>query len=66
MNQPILVTGGSGTLGRGVVARLLAADHQVRVLSRRSRPAGTPTAVRWVTGELVSGRGPTSTAPATW
>jgi uncharacterized protein YbjT (DUF2867 family) len=57
MNQPILVTGGSGTLGRGVVDRLLAADHQVRVLSRRPRPAGTPTALGWVTGELVSGRG---------
>jgi uncharacterized protein YbjT (DUF2867 family) len=57
MNQPILVTGGSGTLGRGVVDRLLAADHQVRVLSRRPRPAGTPTALDWMTGELVSGRG---------
>jgi uncharacterized protein YbjT (DUF2867 family) len=57
MNQPILVTGGSGTLGRSVVARLLAGGHQVRVLSRRPRPAGTPTAVDWVTGELISGRG---------
>jgi FlaA1/EpsC-like NDP-sugar epimerase len=47
MNQPILVTGGSGTLGRGVVDRLLAGGHQVRVLSRRPRPAGTPTAVGW-------------------
>jgi uncharacterized protein YbjT (DUF2867 family) len=40
MTQPILVTGGSGTLGRSVVARLLAAGHQVRVLSRQPRPAG--------------------------
>jgi uncharacterized protein YbjT (DUF2867 family) len=40
MNQPILVTGGSGTLGRAVIARLLSADHAVRVLSRRPRPAG--------------------------
>ena len=57
MNQPILVTGGSGTLGRGVVARLLAAGHQVRVLSRRPRPAGGPATAEWVTGELVSGDG---------
>jgi uncharacterized protein YbjT (DUF2867 family) len=57
VKQAILVTGGSGTLGRSVVDRLLAADHQVRVLSRRSRPAGTPTAIDWVTGELISGRG---------
>jgi NAD(P)-dependent dehydrogenase (short-subunit alcohol dehydrogenase family) len=29
VNQPILVTGGSGTLGRGVVARLLDTGHAV-------------------------------------
>ena len=40
MRRPILVTGGNGTLGRGVVARLLDAGHEVRVLSRRpARPA---------------------------
>ncbi|CAM5261534.1 SDR family oxidoreductase [Streptomyces avidinii] len=32
----ILVTGGTGTLGAPVVARLRDADHEVRVLSRRS------------------------------
>ncbi|MFJ7264676.1 SDR family oxidoreductase [Streptomyces globosus] len=32
----ILVTGGTGTLGRRVTARLRAAGHEVRVLSRRS------------------------------
>ncbi|GAA2625981.1 SDR family oxidoreductase [Streptomyces vastus] len=34
----ILVTGGTGTLGRLVVERLRANGHEVRVLSRRSRP----------------------------
>ncbi|GAA5011928.1 SDR family oxidoreductase [Streptomyces hyderabadensis] len=34
----ILVTGGTGTLGRLVVERLRAGGHEVRVLSRRSRP----------------------------
>ncbi|MGW5423004.1 SDR family oxidoreductase [Streptomyces sp. NPDC003943] len=34
----ILVTGGTGTLGRLVTARLRAAGHEVRVLSRRSQP----------------------------
>ena len=57
MNQPILVTGGSGTLGRGVVARLLAAGHQVRVLSRRPRPAGGTATAEWVTGDLLCGDG---------
>ena len=37
--NPILVTGGTGTLGRLVVARLLEAGRDVRVLSRgRKRP----------------------------
>jgi uncharacterized protein YbjT (DUF2867 family) len=57
MNQPILVTGGSGTLGRHLVARLLAAGHEVRVLSRRPRPAGAPAAAGWMVGELRSGEG---------
>lgn len=34
----ILVTGGTGTLGRPTVARLRAGDHQVRVLSRKPGP----------------------------
>ncbi|MEU1853307.1 NAD(P)H-binding protein [Streptomyces sp. NPDC019990] len=34
----ILVTGGSGTLGRLVVERLRGDGHEVRVLSRHSRP----------------------------
>ncbi|MET9962131.1 NAD(P)H-binding protein [Streptomyces sp. NPDC006326] len=33
----ILVTGGTGTLGRPVVARLRAAGHDVRVLSRHAK-----------------------------
>ena len=37
MTSPILVTGGTGTLGRQVVSRLQEAGHEVRVLSRRSR-----------------------------
>lgn len=35
-----LVTGGTGTLGRLVVERLRADGHEVRVLSRHSRPYG--------------------------
>jgi uncharacterized protein YbjT (DUF2867 family) len=36
MAAPILVTGGTGTLGRLVVSRLRDAGYQVRVLSRPS------------------------------
>ncbi len=47
---PVLVTGGTGTLGRAVVARLRDGGHQVRVASRR------PGAARVVV-DLCSGAG---------
>lgn len=50
--QSILVTGGSGTLGRAVVRRLLDAGRDVRVLSRRSPDASQPDKVEWVIGDL--------------
>jgi uncharacterized protein YbjT (DUF2867 family) len=46
----ILVTGGTGTLGRLVVPRLTAAGHEVRVLSRHAGPGR-------VTGDLLTGEG---------
>jgi uncharacterized protein YbjT (DUF2867 family) len=54
-NGPILVTGGTGTLGRLVVARLRAAGCKVRVLSRTSREAGE--GIEFVTGDLATGEG---------
>jgi uncharacterized protein YbjT (DUF2867 family) len=53
---PILVTGGTGTLGRVVVQRLTGQGRQVRVLSRRPPPAEHASAV-WFTGDLRAGRG---------
>jgi uncharacterized protein YbjT (DUF2867 family) len=55
MNRPILVTGGTGTLGRAVVRELLERDLRPRILSRRERNSGDPERVRWVTGDLVTG-----------
>ena len=43
MASPILVTGGTGTLGRLVVAALREAGRDVRVLSR-GKPRGRRTA----------------------
>src|SRR5262249_13338355 len=45
MTSPILVTGGSGTLGRLVTARLRDAGHHVRVLSRRSHESSDGTLI---------------------
>jgi uncharacterized protein YbjT (DUF2867 family) len=55
MTAPILVTGGTGTLGRRLVPRLRAAGARVRVLSRhRHDPAD---GVEYVTGDLATGQG---------
>jgi uncharacterized protein YbjT (DUF2867 family) len=55
MASPILVTGGTGTLGRLVVPRLLTAGGELRVLSRRSREDAD--GVEFVTGDLSTGEG---------
>src|SRR2546430_13891859 len=53
--QHILVTGGTGTLGRLVVPRLRDDDCKVRGLSRHSREAGE--GIEFVTGDLATGEG---------
>jgi nucleoside-diphosphate-sugar epimerase len=50
-----LVTGGTGTLGRHVVHRLRDSGRNVRVLTRRT--GKDEDSVRFVTGDLLSGRG---------
>jgi uncharacterized protein YbjT (DUF2867 family) len=54
-NDRILVTGGTGTLGRLVVPRLRDAGRRVRVLSRRSGEARE--GIEFVTGDLATGEG---------
>jgi uncharacterized protein YbjT (DUF2867 family) len=55
VTAPILVTGGTGTLGWLVVARLRDAGHGVRVLSRHRGADGE--GIESVTGDLTSGEG---------
>jgi uncharacterized protein YbjT (DUF2867 family) len=55
MTSQILVTGGTGTLGKLVVPRLRAAGHDVRVLSRHPHE-GSP-GIEFVTGDLDKGEG---------
>jgi uncharacterized protein YbjT (DUF2867 family) len=50
----ILVTGGTGHLGRTMVRLLLDEGHQVRLLARRP---GSRTDVEWVQGDLSTGEG---------
>jgi uncharacterized protein YbjT (DUF2867 family) len=51
--ESVLVTGGTGTLGRHVVRRLTDAGRDLRVLTRQTRPA--EHGVRYVTADLLSG-----------
>ncbi|MGI8576982.1 MAG: SDR family oxidoreductase [Nocardioidaceae bacterium] len=55
MTSPILVTGGTGTLGRLVVPRLREAGYEMRVLSRGSHEPGD--SVEYVKGDLATGEG---------
>lgn len=55
MRNPILVTGGTGTLGTAVVDQLLDAGHDLRVLSRRTHSAVARH--EWATGDLRTGDG---------
>jgi len=55
MTLPILVTGGTGTLGRALVPRLKEAGIDTRVLTRRGR--ADEDGVRYVTGDLATGEG---------
>lgn len=57
MNRNILVTGGTGTIGRVVVARLRETGHDVRVASRGAPPAEAPPGVAWATVDYRSGAG---------
>jgi uncharacterized protein YbjT (DUF2867 family) len=55
MTPPILVTGGTGALGRHVVRRLRDAGPEIRVLSRHSHPPAD--GVEFVTGDLATSDG---------
>ncbi|MDT0319904.1 NmrA family NAD(P)-binding protein [Streptomyces millisiae] len=59
--QKILVSGATGTVGRQVVAELLARGHQVRALTRNAAGAVFPAGVEVVQGDLTE---PESLVPA--
>lgn len=54
-SSPVLVTGGTGTVGRLVVARLVEAGRGARVLSRKPHESGE--SVTFITGDLATGEG---------
>ena len=53
----VLVTGGTGTLGRELVSRLHREGYTVRIMSRSPEPPGLPEALEWARADLASGEG---------
>lgn len=49
----ILVTGGTGFVGKPTVAALIAAGHEVRVLDLKPRPDAVPAVVEIVSGDVT-------------
>lgn len=53
----LLVTGGTGTLGRDVVTELMTTPHTVRVMSRQPAPPDRDPRMAWARADLLSGEG---------
>lgn len=53
----VLVTGGTGVLGREVVSQLLKAGYAVRVMSRKSKAASQWPEAEWAQADLATGIG---------
>jgi uncharacterized protein YbjT (DUF2867 family) len=51
----ILITGGTGVLGRQLTPRLQAAGHTVRIMSRGPRKAGFDPGIEWAQSGLAPG-----------
>jgi len=55
--QRILITGGTGTLGRQVVTLLREAGYQIRLMSRSPAPSPMLHGTEWVRADLSTGQG---------
>ncbi len=53
----VLVTGGTGVLGRELVPRLAKAGHTVRVMSRRAGSSNAAGDVEWAQADIMTGAG---------
>lgn len=53
----VLVTGGTGYLGRHIVTCLLAAGHTARIMSRKPQPAVLQSGSEWAQAQMEAGQG---------
>lgn len=65
MTRQVFVTGGTGYIGRALLARLQARGHHVRALVRGGSARSLPAGVEWVVGDaLQAGTFTGAVAPA--
>jgi uncharacterized protein YbjT (DUF2867 family) len=55
--QHILITGGTGTLGRQVATQLRDAGYQIRLMSRSPAPKTLLSGTQWARADLETGQG---------
>ena len=53
----ILVTGGTGTLGKKFVEEAEETGDEIRIFSRKPKPEDYPCEIEWASGDLVTGEG---------
>src|SRR5438477_10591701 len=53
----VLVTGGTGSLGRPLARAVKRAGHVVRIMSRRPRRASAAAETEWAQADIASGDG---------
>lgn len=53
----ILITGGTGVLGRVLTPKLVERGHSVRIMSRGPRPANLAANLEWAQAQLETGEG---------
>ena len=53
----VLITGGTGTLGRSLVRAVAGAGHDARVMSRRARSARLAEDFEWAQADIAAGDG---------
>lgn len=55
--QRILITGGTGTLGRHIATQLREAGYPIRLMSRSPEPSTVSPGTEWVQADLSTGQG---------
>ncbi len=53
----ILITGGTGELGKALSAQAREAGHSIRIMSRKPAPASLPAHTEWAQADVLTGQG---------